>query len=74
MGIAVPEFKKVLEICVSNEVIDQFTPVQATADTPLVVYNQQLLLQKVYRPMQWRMEGYVFDMRGILNPGRIGTI
>src|SRR5436305_15339415 len=35
-GIAVPEFRKVLAMCVSEEVIRQFSPLQATADTSLV--------------------------------------
>src|SRR5205085_8294346 len=36
MGISLPEFKRVLEICASEEVIQEFTPVQATAETLLV--------------------------------------
>src|SRR5258705_5699336 len=48
IGISVPEFRKVLDLCVSDEVIDQFTPTQATEQTPLVVkiysfsYRQQV--------------------------------
>jgi RNase adapter protein RapZ len=63
VGIAVPEFKKVLEICISDEVIQEFTPVQATPETPLVVTINSFSYKKG--------GGYVFDMRGILNPGRI---
>src|SRR5947199_6888908 len=37
VGIALPEFKKVLELCISNEVIQEFTPVQATSETPLLI-------------------------------------
>src|SRR5262249_47941965 len=37
LGIAVPEFMKVLDICVEDEVIRQFTPTQADESTPLVV-------------------------------------
>ncbi|MBL0182133.1 MAG: phosphotransferase [Chitinophagaceae bacterium] len=72
MGIAVPEFKKVLEICVSNEVIDEFTPVQATAETPLVITINSFSYKKGIPPDATENGGgYVFDMRGILNPGRI---
>src|SRR5688572_14268381 len=31
IGISVPEFKKVLDICVADEVLEQFTPTQATS-------------------------------------------
>ena len=37
LGIAVPEFGKVLNICVSDEVVEHFTPLQANEQTPLMV-------------------------------------
>lgn len=72
IGIAVPEFKKVLELCISDAVIAEFTPVQATADTPLVVtINSFSFLQQGYpKDDTSNGGGFVFDMRGILNPGR----
>ncbi|MBS1509789.1 MAG: phosphotransferase [Bacteroidetes bacterium] len=72
MGIAVPEFKRVLEICISDEVIQEFTPIQATADTPLIVaINSFSFLQQGYpKDETSNGGGFVFDMRGILNPGR----
>ncbi len=72
IGIAVPEFKKVLEICISDEVVAEFTPVQATADTPLTVtINSFSFLQQGYpKDETSNGGGFVFDMRGILNPGR----
>ena len=72
LGIAVPEFKKVLELCISDEVIHEFTPVQANDDTTLIVTINSFSYKKgIPADLTENGGGYVFDMRGILNPGRI---
>jgi aminoglycoside/choline kinase family phosphotransferase len=72
LGISVPEFKKVLDLCVSDEVIQQFTPTQATEKTPLIVKICSFSYRKgIPSDDTPNGGGFVFDCRGILNPGRI---
>jgi aminoglycoside/choline kinase family phosphotransferase len=71
VGIAVPEFRKVLDICVSDEIIERFIPLKAEDDTPLVVTINSFSYKKgIPADITGNGGGFVFDCRGILNPGR----
>jgi RNase adaptor protein for sRNA GlmZ degradation len=75
LGISVPEFRKVLDLCVSEEVIQQFTPVQATEETPLVIKVKSFSFRNgIPVDDSGNGGGFVFDCRGILNPGRFESM
>jgi aminoglycoside/choline kinase family phosphotransferase len=73
MGISVPEFERILELIVADEIIHRFEPTKATAETPLVVQIKSFSFLKSGYPKNVSDNGggFVFDCRGILNPGRI---
>jgi aminoglycoside/choline kinase family phosphotransferase len=72
IGIAMPEFERVLQLTVEEEVVNKFKPLHANADTPLVVKVSSFSykLSGIPKDTTPNGGGFVFDCRGILNPGR----
>ena len=70
-GLEMPVFTSLLKQITSEEIIQRFTPIQANEHTPLVIVINSFSYRKGIPACDNESGGgYVFDMRGILNPGR----
>ncbi|HET7116286.1 MAG TPA: RNase adapter RapZ [Hanamia sp.] len=72
MGISLPEYERLLNLIVQDEIVDRFKPLQSNDSTPLIITINSFSYLKTGYPKDKNNNGggFVFDCRGLMNPGR----